>query len=212
MAENNRKKKKRGRPKGPLNERERAQRKNAAVKHGAYRTGAARVASPCSKKHCPLKYPCDLKKHRDEQGVPTETCLASLPSPSQVEELVEVFQELQKGNMKPFDELAATVMGTVTAILVNEVGSLKDEGAAVEEVATDDNGDVVLDEDEKPVVLRRKTNPRLFAVVELTKIVGMTLDQLMLSPKAQKRKPPIDLDTILDIPLQGKKILEELGR
>ena len=60
---------KRGRPKGPCNARELAQRRGAAWKHGGRATSVLRkTVHPCREDLCPLEFPCALRTAAEEAG------------------------------------------------------------------------------------------------------------------------------------------------
>ena len=64
--------------------------------------------------------------------------------------------------------------------------------------------------DDRPVVLRRTLNPRLFALKEVSKITGLTGQELLLTPRAQKRQPPMDVEAIVGLAAEGKRQWDEL--
>ncbi len=169
-------KRKRGRPKGkPLSDAELAQRRTAAWKTGEHAQSSLGPLAPCKKGSCPLEYPCDTKRARDEKGIATERCA---PRMAVDPALHQAFLRARvDGNTDALAPIHALLLSQMTELASGELERLSVEGgfSIVESFYTKD-GDLV----EKTV-----ENPRGRGALKLLEMIGATADQQQVTPKSR---------------------------
>src|SRR5215218_2343002 len=131
-----------GRPKGkPLSEKERAQRRSAALKTGEYAaTALAQALPPCKPAVCPLEgpaapeggtgYPCEIKRTIEAGGGGLSACLLALGEQSTIDRYVAA---ITKGDTAGIAELAATSLAAKSLLEQRGLKALLDDGLTVEE-------------------------------------------------------------------------------
>jgi len=170
-----------GRPKGkPLSAKERAQRRAAAVKTGAYATTAlAQALPPCKPAVCPNggTGTCDVKRAVEAHGGGLSACLASL---GQHEVMQKYLTAIQSGDLSGLAELAATSMAGQLALAHGELAVLMQEGLVVQVPIVGRNA-----EGELEVVAERPVeNPRAANTFQLLRQLGHTAADQAITPKA----------------------------
>lgn len=173
---------KRGRPPGPCNPRELAQRRGAAWKHGERAaTALRRSLHPCRKDLCPVSHPCDLKTAIEGAGGALEACLVELGVSGEDREAYR--RAIAEGDLEGLHEIVSASLAANKGLLDRErLAIVLEGGFAIEQPILgkpDDDGH------QEIVGHRTQQNPRSIPFLELNKQVGITADQQAATPKAR---------------------------
>ncbi|MEL7060000.1 MAG: hypothetical protein AAGN46_08245 [Acidobacteriota bacterium] len=164
-----------GRPPGPCSDRERAQRRTAALKHGRYAaTTSRRTLRPCKEAGCPLDYPCEAKQLADAEGLGLESCIADVVL---AQRDADVFrQALEDGDPSVLDDLVAGHLGTMSRVLEQGVRQMLVDGMSIEEVSYDADGNEIV---------REVPHPNARTAIEIIKALGLSLPEQRLTRRSQ---------------------------
>jgi len=178
--------KKRGRPKGPCNPRELAQRRTAAWKHGGRAATALRQSvHPCRESSCPLAdddsegYPCTMRRGLEDQGAAMEVCLPRLAIDPKVR---DAYLDALRGDERGLQPLIADVMAAQAQLHVQELGKLLAKGFELPVHAVTKDGAILTDEDGEPVVIKTVVNPAAIPTLKLAELMGYTAQAQAIGP------------------------------
>jgi hypothetical protein len=184
-------KRKRGRPKGPLNKKELAQRQSAAVKTGEHsRRLLGAALPPCKTAVCPEEaqggqgYPCDVKKGVEARGGGLAVCLVHL---GQADVAARFRDAIVEGRTERLAELRSLSLAAYQALEHGELEKLLAEGLTIDRpiVGFDEAGPKVLDH----IVV---ANPRAENLIRVSKLLGNTADDQVITPKSRGEKAAND--------------------
>ncbi len=177
LSEND-KPRRRGRPKGPCNPRELAQRRTAAWKHGGRAaTALRRTVPPCRPDLCPLEddaYPCSLKQTLDDEGRVLEVCVVRLVVDSDIQ---QAYLKAMDGDHDELRALAAQLVAAQTQLAGEQLSGLLKDGFALEQELFSGEGE--------KLGVRKVVNPAAAPTLKLLEMVGMTATQQVLTPKSR---------------------------
>jgi len=168
---------KRGRPRGPCNPRELAQRRGAAWKHGGRAETALRqTVHPCRESSCPLAgddaegFPCTMRRGLESQGQAMEVCLPRLWIDPKVR---NAYLDAQRGDERGLQPLIADVMAAQAQLHVQELGKLQRDGYAVPVYAVSKEGELLKDEESgKPIAIKTVLNPAAIPTIKMAELMG----------------------------------------
>lgn len=199
-----------GRPKGPVNARERAARRVASFKHGGRAKGAGQFLRPCKSDACPLTWKCDVRQARDADGLATTYCLIDQAEPVAVERMAEIFGKAVAGDRAELVEMTNQRLALLAAIFDQEAQRLLSEGASIPVYARDEDGDLVM-QDGHPVAIGFAFNRgRLEAVQTLAARLGLDAAAQLMTPGSRKETAAIDQDGVLEDMRRGRAALKVL--
>ena len=171
-----------GRPKGkPLSEREKAQRRTAAITHGRNTKGLLRGAAPCKRSTCLMgqeSYPCSLKQKADEEEKGLEVCAPRLVFDPRAHETIQ--RAIESGDPSGMAELTALPIAAAHSLTQDELAKLQGEGLVLEEEVVGKEGEVIAS--------RAVANPRAGLVLKLMDTLGLTAAQQAITPKSSGEK------------------------
>lgn len=181
-----------GRPKGkPLSEKERAQRRAAALKTGEYAaTALAQALPPCKPAACPLEgpaapgggtgYPCEVKKTIEARGAGLSNCLLALGEQATIQKYVDA---ITRGDTAGIAELAAVSLAAKSRLEHDGLAALLGDGLTVEEP-------IIGKGPEGPEIIgsRTKEHPAAALVLKLGEHLGRTAADQVATPKARGEK------------------------
>ncbi len=173
---------KRGRPKGPCNPKELAQRRAAAWKHGGRAaTPLRRSVHPCRPDLCPMSTgTCALKEKIEAAGGALEACLVELGQTNEVREAYR--NALETGDLAGLRDMVSSTLAAMAGLHQRELLALLTEGGfAIDQPVFGPDGDGGHVE----IGSRLVENPRAKPWLELAKLLGMTADQQAATPKAR---------------------------
>lgn len=158
----------------------RKQRHGAPWQHGGFdSTALGQLMPPCQPSKCPKGkdgFPCDIRRTADEDGEGIDRCPIYLgKNAGRVTEMAEAFKN---GDVDYFCELTALPATIAFAVLNNGLADLLRNGLTIEEVELY-QGEIVDD------VVRHKTNPSAKPTIDLLQLLGVTADQMRVTPKSQ---------------------------
>ena len=168
---------KRGRPRGPCNPRELAQRRGAAWKHGERAaTPLRRAIHPCREDLCPMSYPCALREKVAAAGGALEACLLELAISDDLREGYR--RALAEGDLTGLRVLVADTLASMAGVHQREMLSIILEGGFATKAP-------VFSKDGEEIGSRLIQNPRAIPFLELSKLLGLSADQQAVTPKSR---------------------------
>jgi len=170
------KRRKPGRPKGPCNAAELAQRRTAAWKHGQRASSVLRqTIPPCNAKHCHLEFPCEIRRLKEERGKVPEVCLVKVAVD---EAAFKAYRDAMEGDPEALREMTAQSLAGLHQVLGDAtVELIGNGGATVEHEILNKDGDVL--------GTHTRAHPNVDSVVKLAQVLGVTGKDQQVTPKSR---------------------------
>lgn len=184
---NDEKKRGPGRPPGPCSPQELEQRRGAAHKTGQYAATAMRRSyPPCSEKHCPLEFPCEVRQAADAEGTVLSRCVVEMATSDQVVE--DVLDGIRTGDLSAIEEMQARCFARLSRFEEKEGSRLEREGFTAKKPLFAKDGTHLGD---VPII-----DPAVPFYLETAKMMGVEAKQLGITrtsaAKAQRDKSIAD--------------------